>query len=300
MPKAQPRTGLAALAWLLVAGVCLGRQGGLSSLKLLPGVREAAMAGTGVAAAFGPQAIALNPAAGAGTHGFAAVASYAKWILDTHHQSLFVARNFSALCLGLGVTSFSAGAFEYRTQPSEEAVVFTPTDFSLYLNLARPLTDMVHAGLTARYFYSRIYDADADGLGFDGGVRVMPVRSLTLGASLVDFGKTMTYARDVFWLPTKVRLGAGYEVVPFERGRLTLAADGSYLVYGRKPGVVAGLELAWNEVLMLRAGYDLLSEANKLSFGLGIAAGVFRFDYSFTAMNFDLGAAHRVSLGLGR
>ena len=259
------------------------------------------MAGTGAASAFGPQAIALNPAAGAGVTGFAAVASYAKWVLDTRHQSLFLARRFPALSVGLGITSFSAGAFEYRTKPTEEPIgTFTPTDLSFYLNLARPIGRIVQAGLTARYFYSRVSDADAAGLGVDAGVRVTPIDRLKVGVSVVDFGKTMAYARDVFWLPTRARLGASYDVVPFERGRLTLAADGSYFINSQEPGATAGLEFAWSEIVMLRAGYDLLSDANNLNLGLGLCAGMFRFDYSFAAMNFDLGGAHRIAIGLGR
>jgi len=275
---------------------------GFSSLKILPGVREAGMAGTGAASAFGPQAITLNPAAGAATHGFAAVASYAKWVLDTHHQSLFVGRGFSALCIGAGVSSFSAGQFEYRIKPTEDPIgTFTPTDFTAYLNLARPIGQMVQAGLTLRYFYSRVCDSDAEGLGIDGGVRVTPIERLTVGASVVDFGKTMTYYREVFWLPTRARLGASYDFIPLEfggRGRVTFAADGSYFVYSKIPGAAAGIEFAWSEVVMLRGGYDFLSDANHLNFGLGLRAGVFRFDYSFAAMGLDLGGAHRVSLGL--
>jgi hypothetical protein len=288
------------LAVCLLAGLAAAGPTGFSSLKILPGVREAGMAGTGVASAFGPQAIVLNPAAGAGIDGFAAVASYAKWLLDTHHQSLFVSRNFSALCVGAGVSSFSAGEFEYRVKPTEEPIgTFTPTDFTAYLNLARPIGDMVQAGLTGRYFYSRVYDSDAAGFGIDGGVRVMPVKRLTVGASVVDFGKTMSYVREVFWLPTRGRLGVSYDVLPFERARLTLAVDGSYFLYSGVPGAVAGLEFAWSEVVALRAGYDFLSQANHLNFGLGLRAGMFRFDYSFAAMNLDLGGAHRISVGLG-
>jgi hypothetical protein len=288
------------LAGCLLVGIAAAVPTGFSSLKILPGVREAGMAGTGVASAFGPQAITLNPAAGAGVAGFAAVASYTKWILDTHHQSLFVARNFSALCIGAGVSSFSAGEFEYRINPTEDPIgTFTPTDFTAYLNLARPIGSMVQAGLTGRYFYSRVYDNDAAGLGIDGGVRVMPVKRLTVGASVVDFGKTMSYEREVFWLPTRGRLGVSYDVVPFEHGRVTLAADGSYFFYSGVRGAAAGLEFAWSEVVALRAGYDFLSQANHLNFGLGLRAGVFRFDYSFSAMNLDLGGAHRVSVGLG-
>jgi hypothetical protein len=300
-PRA-PRFGLRQIAvTLLLAALCYAVPTGFSSLKILPGVREAGMAGTGAASAFGPQAITLNPAAGAGTNGFAAVASYAKWILDTHHQSLFVARSFPALCVGVGLSSFSAGQFEYRIKPTEDPVgTFTPTDFTAYLNLARPIGNIVQVGMTGRYFYSRIYDSDAAGLGLDGGVRVMPVKGLTVGASVVDFGKTMSYEREVFWLPSRGRLGLSYDVVPFERGRLTLAADGAYFFYSGVAGAVAGLEFAWSEVVALRAGYDFLSEANHLNFGLGLRAGVFHFDYSFAAMNLDLGGAHRVSVGLGR
>jgi hypothetical protein len=158
----------------------------------------------------------------------------------------------------------------------------------------------VQVGLTGRYFYSRVYDNDAAGLGIDGGVRVMPVKRLTVGASVVDFGKTMYYVREVFWLPTRGRLGASYDIVPFDRGRLTVTADGSYFLYSKVAGAAAGLEFAWSDVVALRAGYDFLSEANHLNFGLGLRAGIFRFDYSFAAMNLDLGGAHRVSVGLGR
>lgn len=290
----------ALIAVAAAAAVALAVPTGFSSLKILPGVREAGMAGTGVAAAFGPQAITLNPAAGAGIDGFAAVASYAKWVLDTHHQSLFVARSFPALCVAFGVSSFSAGEFDYRTEPTEDPIgTFTPTDFTAYLNLARPIGSKVQVGLTARYFYTRVYDNSAAGLGLDGGVRVMPVKRLTLGASLVDFGKTMYFVRDVFWLPTRGRLGASYDIVPFVHGRLTVTADGSYFLYSRLAGAAAGLEFAWSEVVALRAGYDFLSQANHLNFGLGLRAGRFRLDYSFAPMNFDLGGAHRISVGLG-
>jgi hypothetical protein len=274
---------------------------GFSSLKILPGVREAGMAGTGVASAFGPQAIAVNPAAGAATNGFAATASYAKWILDTHHQSLFVARSFPALCLGVGVTSFSAGQFEYRIKPTEDPIgTFTPTDISAYLNLARPIGRIVQVGLTARYFYSRVYEDDAAGLGISGGVRVMPIDRLTLGASIVDFGRKLYYVQEEFLLPTRARLGANYDIVPFDRGRVTVTADGSYQPYSKVAGAAAGLEFAWSDVLALRAGYDFLSEANHLNFGLGLRAGLFHLDYSYAVMNFDLGGAHRIAVGLGR
>jgi hypothetical protein len=285
----------------LAVATALAGMTGFSSLKILPGVREAGMGGTGVASAFGPQAISVNPAAGAATDGFAATVSYAKWILDTHHQSLFVARSYPALCIGLGVTSFSAGQFEYRINPTEDPIgTFTPTDITAYLNLARPIGKMVQVGLTARYFYSRVSENDAAGLGLSGGVRVMPVDRLTLGASIVDFGKKLYFVQEEFLLPTRGRLGASYDIVPLDRVRLTVTADGSYYPYSKVTGAAAGLEFAWNDVVALRAGYDFLSEANHLNFGLGLRAGLFHLEYSYAVMNLDLGGAHRIAVGLGR
>ncbi|MBN2466402.1 PorV/PorQ family protein [candidate division WOR-3 bacterium] len=291
----------ALLSVVLVVAVASAGSMGFASLKIVPGVRDAGMAGAGVASAFGPPAIALNPAANAGLDGFAATVSYAKWILDSHHQSLFVARGFPAACVGVGLASFSAGDFEFRDKPTDDPIgTFSPYDLTVYLNLARPIGSKVQVGLTGRYFYTRIYDEDAAGMGIDAGVRVFPVERLTFGASVTDFGQVLYYVRDEFRLPTRLRAGASYDLLPFERGRVTLTADGSYLPYGKTYGAVAGFEFAWNEVLALRAGYDFLSEANNLNFGLGLHAGLFRFDYSFAAMNFDLGGAHRVSVGFGR
>jgi hypothetical protein len=285
---------------LLFVSLAVGGPVGLASLKILPGVREAGMAGTGVASAFGPQAMAVNPAAGADISGFALTASYAKWLLDTHHQSIFASRNFKALAVGLGVTSLSAGTFEYRLKPTEDPLgTFTPTDFSLYLNLARQMGRLVQLGLTGKYLYSRVYESDAAGVCLDAGIRVKPIEGLTAAASLVDFGKTLTYYREVFWLPTRVRAGLAYTFCPASRFEVSAAADGCYYLYDRKVGATTGVELTWADVLSFRGGYDILATASHASLGLGLKTGIFRFDYALTPMNYDLGFAHRVSVGLG-
>jgi hypothetical protein len=283
---------------LLAVAAAVAGPTSFSSLKILPGVRETGMGGAGVASAEGPQAMAWNPSATAGVSGFAATAAYAKWLLDTHHQSLFVARNLKFARLGFGVVSFSAGEFEYRTGPTEQPIgTFTPTEFSFYFNVSRPVGEMVQFGLTGRYFYSRIMDSDADGLGVDAGLRVRPVEHLTVGASVVDFGKTLSYEREVFWLPTRGRVGVSYDEELFAQGRLIATADGAFFFYSRDADARAGLEFAWHE-LALRAGYSFLSETH-LSFGMGVRLGGLRLDYSFASLGFDLGAAHRLSVGIG-
>ena len=288
-------------ALLLVLTVAAGsRLEGFSSLGILPGVREAAMGGAGVASASGPQAIALNPAAGAEVRSYGVTAGYTKWLLDTHHQAVFAERNLRALTVGVGAVNFSAGSFEYRTTPTDDPVgTFSPNDFSFYLNVGREFSRFVSAGLTARYFYSKIFDQDANGIGIDLGVRVRPLSGLVLGASVIDFGRTMSYGREVFWLPTKARFGASYDYRPNGDLRVTAALDGSQPVYWSSRDVRAGVEFAWRELAMVRAGYDFLAKSSNVSVGVGVRVGPVRVDYALAPFNSGLGMAHRFGIGIG-
>lgn len=291
---------LTAVLFLVLTVAAGSRLEGFSSLGILPGVREAAMGGAGVASASGPQAIALNPAAGAEVRGYGVTAAYTKWLLDTHHQALFAERNLRVMTVGVGVVNFSAGSFEYRTKPTEDPLgSFVSSDFSFYLNFGREFNRFVSAGLTARYFYSKVFDQDADGIGVDLGVRVRPLRGLVLGVSVVDFGRTMSYRREVFWLPTRARIGASYDYRPNGDLRVTAALDGSRLVYRSSSDVRAGVELAWRELAMVRAGYDLLAKSSNLSVGAGVRVGPVRVDYALAPFNNGLGVAHRFGIGIG-
>lgn len=290
-------TAVLLLALTVAAGV---RLEGFSSLGITPGVREAAMGGAGVAAAYGPQAIVLNPAAGSEVRGYGVAAGYTKWLLDTHHQALFAARDLRVITAGVGIVSFSAGDFEYRTEPTDDPLgTFAPSDFSFYLNLGRQFSRFVSAGLTARYFYSKVFDQDADGLGVDVGVRIRPFCGLVLGASIVDFGRTMSYHREVFWLPTQARLGASYDYRLNDNMRLTAALDGSQFVYRNRTDLRAGVEFAWRGLVMLRGGYDPLVKSNNLTVGAGVRVGSVRVDYALAPFNSGLGMAHRFGIGIG-
>ncbi len=265
----------------------------------MPGVREAGMGNTGVASAIGAQAMSWNPAASAGVRGFAASASYVKWLLDTRQQSLSLVRGFGFASLGVGLSVFEGGAFEHRAEvPIEEPLgEFMPYDFNFRLNVSRSFGPVVQAGLSGRYYYSKIMESTAHGPGLEAGVRVGPVEGLTVGASVVDFGKNLVYYRESFRLPTRARLGMGYGLC-LGSARFDLGLDGSYFVYTGAVNVHSGVEFRWDELVALRAGHEWLDGQSRFGFGLGLMLSQFRFDYSFTPLNDDLGTAHRVSVGL--
>jgi hypothetical protein len=282
---------------------------GCAWLKIPIGAREAAMAGSGTAGASGPQGLTYNPAATARLSPFSAQAEYTKWFLDTHHQSLFTARDLHHLVVGLGIATFASGRFEYRDEiPSENPLgTFSPLDLTAYLNLSRQFGEFAGIGINLRYFYSKVLNYSLSGFGADIGTRLYPLKNLILAAAITEFGRTLSYKYELFWLPTRARIGAAYRLPfgapqPAAGGKatsLTLALDGSYFFYTKEIDCSLGSEFTLADILSLRAGYNLTNHVNHLNFGAGIRRGRLRLDYAFSPLNLNLGAAHRIAIGFG-
>jgi hypothetical protein len=260
------------------------------------------MGNTGVASGEGPQAMVWNPASSVLTDGFQLRVSYAKWLLDTHHSSLFLVRNLGFMRLGIGAVAFSAGQFEYRAEvPVEEPLgYFTPVDVTAHLNLARSFGDIVSLGISGRYYYSKILEHQASSIGLDAGLRLVPLDGLAFGVSVADFGRNPSYYRETFRMPFRARAGASYELCLGGDLGLQCAGEGSYFILSQSYTAQAGIELGWAETVFLRTGYEWHQTYGRLGFGLGLAFGRFSFDYALTPLNDNLGLAHRVSVGLGR
>ncbi|MEO0019228.1 MAG: PorV/PorQ family protein [candidate division WOR-3 bacterium] len=285
---------------LLSSGASGARQVGCAWLQIPVSAREAAMAGTGTATGFGPQAVAFNPAASAGVSPFSVQAGYTKWLLDTHHQTVFACRDLRHFVLGIGIVTFANGRFEYRDErpTAEPRGTFFPLDLTGYLNLSRRLAPIADFGISGRYFYSKIMQSEAAGFGGDIGCRFYPIKNLTLGTAIIDFGKTMSYSYEIFWLPTRANIGAGYNL-PLGSHLINLAIDCSYLFYTKKLNYALGTEFTLADIISFRAGYNFTNRTNNLNFGLGISRGLFHLDYAFSPLGFNLGSAHRITLGFG-
>lgn len=273
---------------------------GLASLKICPGVREAAMANTGVASAQGPHAIYFNPATISFYHNFLANIYYAKWFLDSHHQSLFVTRPTRIFNIGFGVVNFSYGKVEHRdTKPTDEPIdYFIPQDYSLFLTLSRALDDRTAIGVSGKFYYQKIFDKTVSSGGLDIGLRFDIMPKLSLGFSIINFGSTLRYLREKFWLPTEAKAGVSYKL-PIGNHYLIGAVDFSYLPYDKKFNNGIGTEFGLNNFLFLQGGVRPFSETNKISTGFGFKLTNFRIEYSFSPYTYGLGVTHRFSLGFG-
>lgn len=275
-------------------------ESGFGSLKIVPAAREAAMGGAGVASAQGPQAIYFNPAAISRYEKFSANVHYAKWFLDTHHQSFFLVRNAKIFNIGIGIVNFSYGKVEQREdKPTDEPIgYFDPQDFSLFLTLSRALDDRTAIGASGKFYYQKIFSNTASGGGIDVGLKFNLSSNILLGFSVINFGTMLRYQREKFWLPTEVKIGASYETAINNNG-LVGTADLSYFAYDEKLSLGVGAEYALNDFLYLRGGYRPFSEAGKISSGFGVKLNNIRFEYSFSPYAFNLGTTHRFSIGFG-
>jgi len=276
------------------------RNVGFAWLKVPVGTGVGGMAGTGTAVADGASGIVYNPAASARITQFSIQVDYTRWFLDMKQQSVFVTRDLKLLSVGVGVVSFSSGKLEYReNRPTEEAIgTFSPFDITGYLNLSRTLGDQVDVGVNARFYYSKIFSYQTSGWGADIGLRFWGVKNLTVGATVVDFCRALSYKYEQFWLPTRGKIGVAYRLTP-GRSLLTFAVDGIYFFYNKELSVSTGVEWRFTELFSLRAGYAPFNGANKLSLGAGIHRGLFRVDYAYLPLNFNLGAAHRFGISFG-
>ncbi|MGQ9678560.1 MAG: PorV/PorQ family protein [bacterium] len=282
-----------------VITICYGEERtiGCAWLTIPVGTREAALGGTGTAISLGPAGIYYNPAATVQHAPFSAHIEYTKWFLDIHHQALFISRDLNYFTIGLGVVSFSSGRFEYREEiPLEEPLgTFSPLDFSGYLNIARPLARWANIGITARYYYSKVMSNQLVGSGIDIGARFHPLKNLSTGMAVLNFGRTMSYKYQLIWLPASVRGGVAY-TLPIGQNNLLLVFDGSWFFYSNKANLQFGTEFLLGNIISLRVGYDLLNPANHINFGLGITVKRFQFDYTFVPINFGLGLSHRIGI----
>jgi len=300
------------IAILLAVVVCVHATTSIyssySSLRITPSARECALGSTGVVAASGPVAIYYNPALSSELKSFAITINYAKWLLDTYEQSLFITRPLSYFNLGFGIVNFNAGNLEYRLDhPTEDpSGYFTPNDFNFFLNISRAVTKNNYTtqfGFSGRYYYQKISEYSATGFGVDAGLAFIISPNLKVGFSLTNFGTSMKFVREHFSLPTKFLTGIGYDVDLAKSNRsprLKITSDLGYWLHEKKLNLNTGLEFSVQEKYFLRVGYKFNNIANnQYSAGFGVIVKKIRLEYAYNPYNLDLVCTHHFSFGVG-
>jgi hypothetical protein len=283
---------------LLVLGI-LGPDGaGTSAFPLLrigQGPRAAAMGEAFVSIADDASAIYWNPA-GLGTQGLTRFAfSHQEWFMSIRDEVLQATIPSGPGALGFGLVYTGDGgiqAWDENNMPGDTFMTWSGIASAGY---GVQVADRYWLGGAAKGVYENLRDVVGYGGALDLGFMARPVHQLGVGVIARNIG-AIIYDNGWDLLPAELAVGANASL-----GKFNVSAD---IVVPRESdiNVRAGVEYVPVNPLAIRLGYrtgpvDLstLGFASGLCAGLGVRAGNFELDYSFTPYG-KLGLAHRIGL----
>lgn len=209
--------------------------------------------------------------------------------------------------LGLNIVSVGLGEIPVTTVDAPEGTsgaTFSPSLLNIGLSYARSFSSSIHVGFLLRLINESISNASATGVALDMGIQYVtgPTDNIKFGIALRNIGTPMSFAGDGlsyrtqtdggapynltvsqrserFELPTILNIGIGYDFNISERHRVTAIANFTSNSFG-KDNFGGGLEYAFNEMFMIRAGYKFedgltggLSIEERTSVYTGLAVG---------------------------
>ncbi|NOQ96813.1 MAG: PorV/PorQ family protein [Calditrichae bacterium] len=287
-------------------------------LKIAAGARPIGMAGAYTALANDIMAVYWNPAGLSRVIGNGeAIFNHAEWLAETDYD-------FGAFSLNMG-TYGSVGAQIISLRTPDEIVrtidlpegtgqTWDANMVSLGISYAINLTDRFSIGLTGKYIQEKIFNTISRGGAVDLGILYdTPLKNLTLGASITNFGtKLKLDGRDLYInydplqepgavnevpgelrtesydIPLNLRFGVVYRAIYTDNIQFLAAIDGVQ-PNDNSEYLNLGAELGIRNIVFLRTGYKSLFMTDSeqgLTFGAGI-----KYDVVGSSLKFDFGWA---------
>lgn len=244
--------------------------------------------------------------------------NHAQWLADISYD--FAAASINVPDLGtlfLNLTSLSVPEDKVRTEeyPEGDGQVWDAKSLSIGIGFARKLTDKFSIGFQAKYVREAIWNSSANGFAIDFGTYyVTPFNDLVIGASISNFGSKMQLdGRDLsfnvdpddnpntgpnnipakydmgnFDMPLVFRLGLSMNVIKTSYLRVTAAVDANH-PNDNTEYLNTGMEVAYDEMLFVRAGYKSLFLRDSEQ-GLTLGAGL-KYDFDGFGIKFNYGWA---------
>lgn len=261
--------------------------------------------------------------------------STAEWLVGTRINWIGLAYKLDENnAFGISVNQLDYGEEDITTpeQPQGTGAKWSANDLAVGVSYARNLTDRFSIGGSVKYITQKIWNQSASAFALDIGLLFQTeIEGLKLGANISNFGTEMKLdGKDLkrpididpanagnnpniagsldtdYWpLPLLFTIGLSYKFMAFEHWNYILTSDAlipnNQTTYGN-----FGLEIDWNSILFLRAGYNGLFKekndrlfSNKVMNGFSAGFGVqydfgdffTKFDYSYS----NLGIFNQIS-----
>lgn len=295
-------------------------------LEIGIGARSVAMGESYVAAANDASAMYWNPSGLALMETSEGIFSHTTWFAGISMDYAGVALNLGdAGVIGAGFYVMNSGTIAVTTEerPEGNGDLYSVQDMSVGVSYARRLTNRFVIGGTVKYIHQTLWQLSASTVALDGGLQyVTPLKGLTMGLSISNFGGTLRYegsnlavrydpdlrvqgnndgvVADIHarsWnLPLIFRFGVQYDIIMLEDHRLVMTGDvlypnnnNNYLNVGAEYGLLSKF--------FLRGGYSGLFMPDReggFSVGGGVNLYSLKIDYAHTAMG-RLTSVQRIS-----
>jgi opacity protein-like surface antigen len=271
-------------------------------LKIGAGARAIGMGGAYSALGGDIYSIYWNPAGLASINSNTEIAfNHAEWLAD-------ISYDFAAAALNLGDFGVLSASFTSLSVPEEDVTTFAAPEgdgrtwdasmLAISIGYSKMLTDRFSFGAQLKFIRETIWNSGASGFAVDIGTQyVTPFNDLVIGASISNFGSTMSLdGRDIqfnydpndnldtgpnnvpanldtdeFDLPLTFRIGLSMDLYESRFFRVTGAVDATH-PNDNTEYMNSGLELAYDEMFFVRAGYKSLFKENSeegLTYGAG-------------------------------
>jgi len=276
--------------------------------------RASAMAGSFVSMTGDPAGIFYNPATiGTATNPLASF-GYTSHLLDFKSGFAAYTQNIEDVgVIGVGVNYFSFGSFDGVNDQGIETGTFSAGDMAVSLSLARSFEENLYYGITGKFIYSSIADANSSALALDLGLLYLIPGDdpISLGISAANIGSQLDpYVNTKESLPFEIKIGGSIKP---QHLPLTLNVNIHKLNEKRDTFLdtftyfTVGGEFTLSKALRFRFGYN--NERRKelkigtsagmagFAFGGGLVLKNVRLDYSFTSLG-KIGSINRITIGL--
>lgn len=276
--------------------------------------RASAMAGSFVSMQGDPAGLFYNPATISTVTAPVASIGYTSHVLDIKSGFAAYVQKFEELgIVGLGVNYFNYGTFNGMNDQGISTGTFGAGDMAFSLTLANPMEQDLYYGVTAKYIYSSISEANSSGLALDLGVMyVIPGDDeITLGAALTNMGSQIDYyGSEKEPLPFEIKIGGTIKPahLPLQLNlnfhKLNEEKDS---FFDKFSAFTVGGEFTLSKALRFRFGYN--NERRKelkigtsakmagFSLGGGLVMKGLRLDYGFNSYG-EIGSISRITIGL--
>lgn len=278
------------------------------------GARSSGMAGSFVSITGDPAGVFYNPASIGTASSPLASFGYTSHLLDFKSGFAAYTQEFEEIgVVGIGVNYFSFGSFEGVNDQGIQTGTFTAGDMAISLSLARQFQENLYYGITGKFIYSSIAEANSSALAADIGlIYLIPGDDpISLGISMTNIGSQIDpYIDTKESLPFEIKIGGS-----IKPQHLPLNLNVNFHKLNEQHNTfletftffTVGGEFTLSKALRFRFGYN--NERRKelkigtsagmagFAFGGGLVLKNIRLDYSFTSLG-RIGSINRITIGL--